>query len=91
MPSLMNEAQAWTLVLQSLQQGCILSTPILTAITLVSLVVGVSQALTQIQEQTLALFLKITVTILGIWLLGPWMLHHWVSSLTLCLTQIGQP
>lgn len=87
----MNEAQAWTMVLQSLQQGCILSVPILMAITLVSLVVGVTQALTQIQEQTLALFLKIAVTVLGIWTLGPWMLHHWVASLSLCLTQIGQP
>ena len=57
----------------------ILAAPILGAGFLIALVVGVFQAATQVQEQTLSLIPKIVVMLLATLLAGPWILNRLVE------------
>lgn len=57
----------------------ILAAPILGAGFLIALVVGVFQAATQVQEQTLSLIPKIVVMLLAALLAGPWILSRLVE------------
>lgn len=61
------------LLRQMLWIGTLLSTPVLLAALLVGLVVGLVQAITSIQEQTLAFVPKLAAIILVFVLLGSWM------------------
>ena len=54
----------------------IISAPVLTAGTVIGILIGLFQALTQIQEQTIAIVLKIVVMILVVAILMPWMAGH---------------
>ena len=51
----------------------IISAPVLTAGTVIGILIGLFQALTQIQEQTIAIVLKIVVMVLVAAILMPWM------------------
>ena len=51
----------------------IISSPVLIAGTTIGILIGLFQALTQIQEQTIAIVLKIVVMVLVAAILMPWM------------------
>ena len=59
---------------QSIYMIIIISAPMLLVALAVGLIVSVFQAMTQIQEQTLAFIPKILAVFLSIVLFGPWML-----------------
>ncbi|MBG9656836.1 flagellar biosynthesis protein FliQ [Cytobacillus firmus] len=53
--------------------------PLLILALVVGLVVSIFQAITQIQEQTLAFIPKIVAVLVGVVFFGPWMLSHMLS------------
>ena len=57
----------------------IISSPVLLAGTTIGLMIGLFQALTQIQEQTIAIVLKIVVMILVVAIIMPWMAIHLIE------------
>jgi flagellar biosynthesis protein FliQ len=73
----MLDAGSSELLLRVVREGLLLvlvvSAPPLLASLLVGLVVGVLQAATQIQDQTLAFVPKLFVVVLVLILLGPWL------------------
>jgi len=57
----------------------IISSPVLIAGTAIGLLIGLFQALTQIQEQTIAIVLKIVIMILVVAIIMPWMAIHLIE------------
>ena len=57
----------------------LISAPILLAGMAVGLIVGLAQALTQIQEQTVAFVPKLVIMILGLSLCLPWLISRMVE------------
>ncbi|MEZ5490685.1 MAG: flagellar biosynthesis protein FliQ [Gammaproteobacteria bacterium] len=55
-----------------------LAGPLLLSALAVGLLVGVLQAATQIQEQTLSFIPKLLALVLALVVLGPWLLNYWV-------------
>jgi len=55
-----------------------LAGPLLLSALLVGLVVGVLQAATQIQEQTLSFIPKLLALVVALVVMGPWLLNFWV-------------
>jgi len=55
-----------------------LAGPLLTSALLVGLLVGVFQAATQIQEQTLSFIPKLLALVMALVVLGPWLLNYWL-------------
>jgi len=62
------------LVFQALRMALILSGPILLALLIVGLIIGILQAATQLNETTVAFVPKIIVTVLVVLLAGPQLL-----------------
>lgn len=85
----MNEAQAIDLIRKGLQIGLWVIGPTLLAITAAGLLTSVTQALTQIQEQTVGFVVKVAVTIACLWFMGPWMLHRLADHLRSVLEAIA--
>jgi flagellar biosynthetic protein FliQ len=56
-----------------------LAAPLLLSALFVGLLVGVLQAVTQIQEQTLSFIPKLMALVVALTLMGPWLLQLWVS------------
>jgi flagellar biosynthetic protein FliQ len=56
-----------------------LAAPLLLSALFVGLLVGVLQAVTQIQEQTLSFIPKLMALVVALVLMGPWLLQLWVS------------
>ncbi len=56
-----------------------LAAPLLLSALGVGLLVGVLQAVTQIQEQTLSFIPKLMALVVALVLMGPWLLQLWVS------------
>ena len=56
-----------------------LAAPLLLSALFVGLLVGVLQAVTQIQEQTLSFIPKLMALVLALVLMGPWLLQLWVT------------
>ena len=56
-----------------------LAAPLLLSALFVGLMVGVLQAVTQIQEQTLSFIPKLMALVVALVLMGPWLLQLWVS------------
>lgn len=56
-----------------------LAAPLLLSALAVGLFVGVLQAVTQIQEQTLSFIPKLMALVVALVLMGPWLLQLWVS------------
>ncbi len=75
----MSIEQAIDLVRQALWMALILSSPILAAGLAVALVVGLLQALTQVQDQTLSFVPKILVMGATLALLLPWLIARLVE------------
>ncbi|MFM7230602.1 MAG: flagellar biosynthesis protein FliQ [bacterium] len=75
----MSNALALDLMRSAVQMSLLVAAPMLVAALLVGLVVGVLQAVTQIQEQTLTFIPKLLVMTLVLVLLMPWFLSRLVS------------
>lgn len=56
-----------------------LAAPLLISALLVGLIVGVLQAVTQIQEQTLSFIPKLMALVVALIFMGPWLLQLWVT------------
>lgn len=56
-----------------------LAGPLLLSALAVGLLVGVLQAATQIQEQTLSFIPKLLALVVALVLMGPWLLSSWVG------------
>ena len=56
-----------------------LAGPLLLAALAVGLIVGVLQAATQIQEQTLSFIPKLLALVVALVLMGPWLLASWLG------------
>ena len=67
-----------------------LSGPVLLAGMVVGLIVGLAQALTQIQEQTVAFVPKLVIMILGLSLCLPWLVTRMVEYTQELITNIPQ-
>ena len=59
-----------------------LAAPLLLSALFVGLLVGVFQAATQIQEQTLSFIPKLMALVVALIVMGPWLLQSWVSYTT---------
>lgn len=81
----MHEGEAVRIIRSALELGLWLIGPTLVAISVAGLVVSILQALTQVQEQTVAFMVKAAVTLLCLWCMGPWMLHRLCEHLRLTL------
>ena len=55
-----------------------LAGPLLVSALVVGLLVGVFQAATQIQEQTLSFIPKLLALVVALAVLGPWLLNNWL-------------
>ena len=66
------------------------SAPIVLIALAVGLVIGILQATTQIQEQTLAFVPKIIAVLVAILLFGPWMMNYMVDFAYLLLDNLHQ-
>ncbi len=56
-----------------------LAAPLLLSALFVGLLVGVLQAVTQIQEQTLSFIPKLMALVVALVLMGPWLLQLWIT------------
>ena len=56
-----------------------LAAPLLLSALFVGLLVGVFQAATQIQEQTLSFIPKLMALVLALVVMGPWLLQEWIG------------
>ncbi|MEX0965158.1 MAG: flagellar biosynthesis protein FliQ [Pseudohongiellaceae bacterium] len=56
-----------------------LAAPLLLSALFVGLLVGVLQAVTQIQEQTLSFIPKLIALVAALILMGPWLLQLWIT------------
>lgn len=84
----MTEDMVMGLARQALVTTLLVSGPILVLGLITGLVIGVFQATTQINDQTLAYVPKILVTVLGTILLGPWMMRMLLDFTTRMLTDL---
>lgn len=75
---------------QSIFTLIMIATPILLVALGVGLIVSIFQAMTQIQEQTLAFIPKIIAVFLSIVLFGPWMLTNLLDFTRNLFQQIPQ-
>ncbi len=65
-----------------------LAAPLLLSALSVGLLVGVFQAATQIQEQTLSFIPKLMALVVALIVAGPWLLQSWVSFTQSLFSQI---
>jgi flagellar biosynthetic protein FliQ len=56
-----------------------LAAPLLLSALAVGLLVGVLQAVTQIQEQTLSFIPKLMALVVALIIMGPWLLQLWIT------------
>jgi flagellar biosynthetic protein FliQ len=79
-----NQDVVISIVVQAMQVGLMVAMPMLGVALVVGLAVSVFQAVTQIQEQTLAFIPKVIALVVVIAVGGPWMLGQmlaWTESL----------
>lgn len=75
----------------ALRIGLLIAGPLLLAELVAGIVVGLLQAVTQVQEQSISFVAKLVVLVLVVALAGPWMLGqltNWVSSLIARIPQL---
>jgi flagellar biosynthetic protein FliQ len=73
---------------EALWTALLIGSPVLLAGMVIALVVGLLQALTQVQEQTVAFVPKIVAMILALSLTLPWLISRMVQYSTDLITQI---
>lgn len=86
----MNPEMVISLAEKGVYMILILSGPIMLIGLIVGLVVSIFQAMTQIQEQTLAFIPKIVAMPVGLVFFGPWMLTHMISYTSQILSNLTQ-
>jgi len=84
----MNPEQVIQLAEEGVLTILLIAGPILLVALGVGLIVSIFQAMTQIQEQTLAFIPKIVAVLLGLILFGPWMINHMVNFGTSILSNL---
>lgn len=84
----MNAQTVLTMGQEALMQLLIISMPVLGAVLLVGLLVSIFQAVTQINEATLAFVPKLIAAVLVFALAGPWMLSSLVDYIRRTLEAI---
>ncbi|MFN9731017.1 MAG: flagellar biosynthetic protein FliQ [Pseudomonadota bacterium] len=75
----------------ALRIGLLIAGPLLLAELVAGIAVGLLQAVTQVQEQSISFVAKLVVLVLVFALAGPWMLGqltNWVSSLIARIPQL---
>lgn len=75
----MDESTVLTVGQQALYLIVMLAAPMLLSALFVGLIVGVFQAATQIQEQTLSFIPKLMGLVLALFFMGAWMLRQWLD------------
>lgn len=85
----MSEAFALEIGKQAIMAAVKIAAPVLIVSMLVGLLIGIFQAATQIQEQTLTFVPKIIAIIFVMLLLGPWMLKSLVQFIQSMINNIG--
>jgi flagellar biosynthesis protein FliQ len=73
---------------QAIMVTLLVGSPVLLAGMIVGLLIGLLQAVTQIQEQTIAAVPKLVVMVLAIALLAPWLINQMVQYSHELLTSI---
>mgnify|MGYP001062728646 FL=1 len=86
----MNPEMVISLAEKGVYMILVLSGPIMLIGLIVGLVVSIFQAMTQIQEQTLAFIPKIVAMLVGLVFFGPWMLTHMISYTSQILSNLTQ-
>lgn len=86
----MTEGMVIELARQAMFTTLVVAGPILLLGAVTGLVIGVFQAMTQINEQTLAFAPKIIVVMLGVLVLGPWMFSRLVDFTTGLLVSLPE-
>lgn len=85
----MNESDVLKIAQEAIRTILIVSAPMLGFSLIVGLVVSVFQAVTQIQEATLAFVPKIIAVLLSIMIFGPWILKVVTEFTTKLLTNVN--
>lgn len=85
----MNESDVLKIAQEAIRTILIVSAPMLGFSLIVGLVVSVFQAVTQIQEATLAFVPKIIAVLLSIIIFGPWILKVVTEFTTKLLTNVN--
>jgi flagellar biosynthesis protein FliQ len=80
----MNQALALDTARMGMQTGLLVSLPILATSLFLGLIVSVFQAVTQIQESTLAFVPKLIGVAVAVAIMGNWMIGTMVQFLQLC-------
>jgi flagellar biosynthetic protein FliQ len=84
----MQPQDAIDLVREALFTALLLSAPVLGVGLLVALLIGVLQALTQVQDQTISFVPKIVVMLAALAVLLPWLVERMVDYSRLLITHI---
>ena len=74
--STMTEALVVSIMIEAMRMASLLAAPMLIGALVVGLIVSIFQAVTQIQEQTLAIIPKMGAMIAVLAILFPWLLSH---------------
>ena len=85
----MEQANALALARQGVETGLVVLLPLLAICLFIGLIVSVFQALTQIQEQTLAFLPKLIGVAVGCTLMGNWALTTLVAFTKMCFERIA--
>ena len=86
----MTEALVVSIMVEAMRMVPLLSAPILTGALVVGLLVSIFQAVTQIQEQTLAIIPKMGAMVAVIAILFPWFLSQATTYMTSIFSNIPQ-
>tara|TARA_B100000676_G_C17733495_1_gene657629 strand:- start:290 stop:562 length:273 start_codon:yes stop_codon:yes gene_type:complete len=86
----MTEALVVSIMVEAMRMATLLSAPILIGALVVGLLVSIFQAVTQIQEQTLAIIPKMGAMVAVIAILFPWFLSQATTYMTTLFTNIPQ-
>ncbi|MCH8134344.1 MAG: flagellar biosynthesis protein FliQ [Proteobacteria bacterium] len=84
----MNEDMVLQIGTEALYLIVALAAPLLLSALLVGLLVGIFQAATQIQEQTLSFIPKLMALVAALVVMGPWLLQSWLSYTQALFLQI---
>ena len=84
----MNEDMVLQIGTEALYLIVALAAPLLLSALLVGLLVGIFQAATQIQEQTLSFIPKLMALVAALVVMGPWLLKSWLSYTQALFLQI---
>jgi flagellar biosynthetic protein FliQ len=84
-----DQANALALAREGVQTGLVVLLPLLAICLFIGLIVSVFQALTQIQEQTLAFLPKLIGVAIGCALMGNWVLTTLVAFTKMCFERIA--